>query len=76
MSILTYRPSELMNTRYLASEAKNQGDELTQPNTGLDSSHGAAFQSVSNIKSDTEMAKVAIDVDSEQYFDELLEGGH
>ena len=72
MSINQYRNEDLMNSRYIASEAKNRGDNLTHANKGLDSSHGAAFQSVSNIKSDTEMAKVAVDVDSMAYFDDLL----
>jgi hypothetical protein len=76
MSILTYRPAELMNTRYKASEAKNMGDDLTHANSNLHSSHGAAFQAVSNINSDNEMAKAAIDVDSVDYFNELLKGGY
>jgi len=70
MSINQYRNEELMNSRYIASEAKNQGDNLTHANDGLKSSHGAAFQGVSNIKSDTEMAKVSAEVDSAAYFDE------
>jgi hypothetical protein len=72
MSILTYRPAELMNSRYIASEAKNMGNDLTHANSKLQSSHGAAFQAVSNINSDNEMAKAAIDVDSVDYFNELL----
>jgi len=44
MSILQYRSEELMNSRYKASEAKNQGDNLTHANKGLDSSHGQARQ--------------------------------
>jgi hypothetical protein len=52
------------------------GDDLTHANSNLHSSHGAAFQAVSNINSDNEMAKAAIDVDSVDYFNELLKGGY
>jgi hypothetical protein len=76
MSILTYIDAELTNSRYIASEAKNMGDDLTHANSNLHSSHGAAFQAVSNINSDNEMAKAAIDVDSGDYFNELLKDGY
>jgi hypothetical protein len=69
-------PSSEVDRIKAASEYKNQGDNLTHANTGLNSSHGAAFQSVSNIKSDTEIKKAAVEVDSADYFDELLKGIH
>lgn len=50
MSILQYRSEELMNSRYKASEAKNQGDNLTHANKGLDSSHGIARMKVDAIR--------------------------
>tara|TARA_R100001244_G_C5172129_1_gene131866 strand:- start:7017 stop:7214 length:198 start_codon:yes stop_codon:yes gene_type:complete len=65
-----------MNTRYKASEAKNTGDNLTHSNSNLHSSHGAAFQAVSNINSDNEMIKASADVDSMDYFNELLKDCH
>jgi pyruvate/2-oxoacid:ferredoxin oxidoreductase beta subunit len=52
MSILQYRNSELMNTRYQASLAKNQGDELTFLNTGKISAQGIARQKVDQLKDD------------------------
>lgn len=65
-----YRPHELMERRKATSDAKNDTSDLTFANTAIPSSHGAAFQEVSNIKSDIEMDKVVVDVDSEAYFDE------
>ena len=65
-------PTSEIDRMTAASEYKNQGDNLTHANSGLNSSHGAAFQAVSNINSDNEMAKVAVDIDSADYFNELL----
>ncbi len=82
MSILTLDKNEALSTfnRHVpsghidklkaASDAKSNTDELTQANTALPSSHGAAFQSVSAIKSDNDVARAAVDVDSAAYFDE------
>ncbi|HHZ96588.1 MAG TPA: hypothetical protein EYN67_13790 [Flavobacteriales bacterium] len=50
MSINQYRNEDLMNSRYIASEAKNQGDNLTHANKGLESSHGNARLRVDSIR--------------------------
>lgn len=52
MSILSYRNNELMTARFINSEAKNQGENLTFANKGLDSSHGIARQKVDQLKDD------------------------
>lgn len=61
MSILSYRNSELMNARFIASEARNQGDNLTIANKGLDSSHGIARQKVDQLKDEALLAEILND---------------
>lgn len=58
MSILSYRNNELMNARFINSEAKNQGENLTFANKGLDSSHGIARQKVDQLKDDALLAEL------------------
>ena len=65
------------NNDTLSSCLKIIDEANTKKNTHMPSSHGAVFQSVSNLKCDVEMKKLAADVGSAAYFDELLnEGEH
>jgi len=60
-TILNYRSPELMNARYVASEAKNNTDALTQGNKGLNSSHGRYACQVRNYNDDKELAGLIAD---------------
>ena len=73
MSILTYRNSELMNTRYKASEAKNQGNNLTVATDAKAAPKGMARMKADKLHDDLTTIP---EVDSAACFDELLEGGH
>ena len=46
MSILTYRPQELIENRKLVSDAINNTDELTHVNSKKPNSHGSAAAAV------------------------------
>ena len=67
-------PGEHIDRLKIISDAKSDTDELTQENTAIKSSHGEAFQKVSNKKSECELKAISAPVDSEDYFNELLKG--
>lgn len=73
MSILTYRPQELATNRKLASDIKNNTDSLTFAGREKPSSHGKAAKAVRDRKDLLNIKVLEADVDSVEYFDELLE---
>lgn len=83
MSILTlskdetfnnYMPNTRLNEIKAASDIKNDTDDLTITRDRRDSSHGQAARIVRNKNDDKELLAISADVDSLDYFDQLLKG--
>lgn len=71
MSILTYRPQELIENRKAVSDALNNTDELSFTNSKKKSSHGEAAAAVRNKASIMNIQKLCTQTDTD-YFEELF----
>jgi hypothetical protein len=73
MSILTYRPQELIENRKAVSDAINNTDELSFSNSKKKSTHGEAAMSVRERASALEIQRLCMATDTSELEEMLKE---